>query len=242
MTLGLHETRIRRRRRVRWSIAKWVIGLSAVLAAGVIAYRSGSTLVQREVENLEREIVDLTARVEELQERNTDLRADMILAERRLDEANERYERDVPTGRMAALLGRVQAKLEAGVKLDRIEFLIDSAQNPRPCEPDAATKRFLVQTPLYSGANDSVSFANNTVTITALGESATNAEGRLEAWFDPAKPVTVRFTRIGGKTTEKVGKLPLHTSLVIGDYEYRYSVIAGPRGFVQVTGDRCEYP
>ena len=243
MSLGLHETRVRRKRRIRWVIAKWVLALALIVAAGVFAYQTGTGLAEREVRNLTREIADLSTKAEDLQKQNTDLQAKVILIQRRLEEAQARYKKDVPTGRMAELLGRLQAKLDAGVKADRLQFLIDSADNPRDCEPEPATKRFLVQTPLYSGANDSVSFANGALTVTAQGESATNDAGQVEAWFDVAKPVTVRFTRIGGKVSEETGKLPLHTSIVFGGNEYRFTAVAAnTRGFVQVTGDRCKYP
>ena len=144
---------------------------------------------------------------------------------------------------MATLLGQMQDKLDKGVKLERLEFLVASADNPRECETEPATKRFLVQTPLYSGANDWVSFANGTMTVTAQGDSAVSSTGQVEAWFDPAKPVTARFTAVGGKVSEESGLLPLHTAIVHDGYEYRFTVVAaGTRGFVQVTGDRCKYP
>ena len=243
MTFGLHETRLRRRRRIRWAFVKWTIALGVILVAGIFAYQTGSSLAQLDLTRARREVVELTGQVEELRARNTDLRAKLILIERRLADAQARYEKDVPRGRMATLLQKFQDKLDAGVKLDRLEFLVESAQNPRECDAKPVTKRFLVQTPLYRGANDSVGFSGNAVTVTALGETATSAGGQVEAWFDPAKPVTLRLTGLGGETTEKRGKLPLYASTVIGDYEYRYTVIAaGTRGFVQVTGERCRYP
>ncbi|MFQ6017253.1 MAG: hypothetical protein ACE5KF_03590 [Kiloniellaceae bacterium] len=242
MTLGLHEHRRGRRRRTRWTAFKWTVVSSAVVAAGVFAYETGTTLAQREVAELGREIDELSARIDALEKQNTGLRAKVILAEQRLGEARARYRKDVPSGRLAALLGQIQRKLDAGVEPGRLEFLISAAENPRTCDDAPVTKRFMVRTPLYDGANDSVSFAKNTITITAEGESARDSQGNVEAWFDPARPVTLRFTRLGGKTTEKTGMLPLHASVVIGESEFRYSVIAGPRGFVQVTGDRCGYP
>ncbi len=243
MSLGLHETRLRRQRRVRWAIAKWVITLALILSAGVFAYQTGTGLAEREVIGLNREIETLSDKAAALQRDNTELRANEILLQERLREANARYERDVPTGRMAALLGQLQAKLDKGVTLERLEFLVASADNPRDCEAEPATKRFLVQTPLYSGANDSVSFANGTVTVTTQGDSAVSADGKVEAWFDPDKPVTAHFTALGGKVTEAAGMLPLHATVVHNGYEYRFTVIpAGTRGFVQVTGDRCKYP
>ena len=104
------------------------------------------------------------------------------------------------------------------------------------------TRRFLLQTPLYNGANRSVSFANNTVTVEGEGESARDSDGKPEAWYDPAKPVRIRFTMIGGETSEVSGKLPLHHSVVADGAEQRFSVVAGERGFVEIVGDRCRFP
>jgi len=154
-----------------------------------------------------------------------------------------RYERDVASGSLAELMARIREKLEAGVDEDRLGFLIDTAGNPRNCDNKPVTKRFMVRTQISRSENDSVSFANNRITITALGESALNAEGKVEAWFDPAQVIALRLTRIGGKTMIEKGKLPLHTSVIVKDKEYIYSVVAGQqRGFVEVTGDRCDYP
>ncbi len=243
MSLGLHETRQRRQRRFRWTMTKWVVALGAIATAGVFAYRTGTGLAERKVTALAREIVTLSDKAAELQRQNTDLRANEILLDGRLRDAQARYDRDVPAGRMAALLGQMQAKLDKGVKLARLEFLVASADNPRECEAVPATKRFLVQTPLYSGANDSVSYAKGTITVTAQGESALSDAGQAEAWYDPAKPVTARFTAIGGRVSGESGTLPLHATVVHSGYEYRFTVVAaGTRGFVQVTGDRCKYP
>ena len=243
MSLGLHETRLRRRRRVRWTIAKWALALGAILAAGIFAYQTGSSLAEREVIGLNREIDTLREKADDLQRQNTELRANEILLDQRLQDAEARYDKDVPQGQLAALLGQLQDKLSAGVSYERLEFLVASADNPRECETQPATKRFLVQTPLYRGANDSVSYARGTITVTAKGESAVSEEGKVEAWFDPAKPVTARFTALGGRVSEAAGRLPLHKAVVHEGYEYRFTVVAaGTRGFVQVTGDRCKYP
>ena len=243
MSLGLHETRQRRQRRFRWTITKWVLTLGLILAAGVFAYRTGTSLAERKVTNLAREIVTLNDKAAALQQQNMDLRANEILLEGRLRDAQVRYDKNVPAGRMAALLGQLKAKLDKGVELVRLEFLIASADNPRDCQSVPATKRFLVQTPLYRGANDTVSYAQGTITVTAQGEPAVSETGQAEAWYDPAKPVTARFTAIGGRVIGESGTLPIHATVVHGDYEYRFTVIAaGTRGFVQVTGDRCNYP
>ena len=243
MTLGLHDSHGRRRRQARRAQIRWLLGLGAIIATGVAAYHTGSSLAEREVAELTQESAGLIERIEALQRENTELQAGLILKERRLKDAELRYERDVPSGELAALMGRVREKVAAGVDRDRLAFLIDSAGKPRKCDSKPVTKRFVVRTPITRSANDSVSFAKNAITITALGESALNAEGKVEAWFDPAQPVTLRLVQLGGKTAVRKGKLPIHTSVVVKDKEYLYSVVEGAqRGFVEITGDRCNYP
>jgi hypothetical protein len=243
MSFGLHDTHGRHRRRVRRTLARWLIGLGAIVAAGVVAYETGSSLAEREVEELGQRLAAASDRVEELERQNTDLQASLILKDRRLKDVEQLYDRDVPSGALATLMGRIREKLEAGVDLSRFEFLIEAAGKPRACDNKPVTKRFMVRTPISRAANDSVSFAKNRITITALGESALNAEGKVEAWFDPARSIALRFTQIGGKTTVEKGKLPLHTSVIVDDNEYKYSVVAGAqRGFVEVTGERCDFP
>ena len=84
MSLGLHETRLRRQRRFRWTMTKWVVALGAILMAGVFAYRTGTGLAERKVTTLAREIVTLSDKAAELQRQNTGLRANEILLEGRL--------------------------------------------------------------------------------------------------------------------------------------------------------------
>lgn len=242
MSLGLHESRTRRRRKARWAVLKWVLALGLIVGAGIYAYDTGSEIAKTQITDLQREIDALTQRITALESENARLRADQIVAQQRLEEAKARYAQDVPTGPLATLLGQLREKLDAGVDQDRLAFLIASAANPRTCDDQPVTKRFLVRTPLYQGANDSVSFAEGAIVVTAEGEAATDAQGRVEAWFDPAKPVTLHLTRIGGDTVNKTGMLPLHVSLVAGQSEYRFAAVEGPQGFVQISGDRCDYP
>jgi hypothetical protein len=243
MTLGFHDPHGRRRRQLRRSVIRWLLGIGFIVAAGAAAYQTGSSLAEREVAELTQTVIRLDERVQELERENTGLQAGLILNERYLKDAKLAYERDVPGGEVAALMDRIQEKLAAGVDRDRLAFLIDSAAKSRKCDGKPVTKRFVVRTPISRSANDSVSFARNAITITALGESARNPEGKIEAWFDPAQAVTLRLVQLGGKTTIRKGKLPLHTSVIIKNKEYIYSVVEGARrGFVEITGDRCDYP
>ena len=80
------------------------------------------------------------------------------------------------------------------------------------------------------------------IIVAAIGESKINLNGRPEAWFDPAKPITVYFTRPSGAATSTKGILPLHHAVVIGDREYRFNIVSGERSFARVTAHKCVYP
>lgn len=242
MTLGLHQERTRRRRKRRWTLVKWLIGLGAIAAAGLVAYETGSTQARLDTAGLQTRIDELTLAAEQLDAEKAELRAALALAEDRLAEAQARYENEAPTGVLADLLTLVRRKLEEGVDQGRLAFVIEAARNERDCDAVPVEKRFLVATPLSSGGNDSVSFAEGLITVTASGASALNASGKPEAWFDPARDVTLRLTALGGGVEETSGVLPLSVTMVAGDREYRFGASAGPQGFVRIVADSCRYP
>ena len=242
MAWGLREERKRRRRQLRWSVFKWGLALCVIVAAGVYAYQSGSRLAEAEVARLQQEIVSLSSTVAELERQNSEQQSAIAAERNRAEEWRQRYDKDVPAGEIKELFDLVQEKLSAGVTADRMRFVIGAAENQRECDEVPVTKRFLVKTPLYRGQDDSVRFADGAITVTALGVAAKDAAGNLEAWFDPAEPLTILITHIGGKASEFSGRLPLHPSVVTGDNEYRFTVVPGTKGFVKVSADRCQYP
>ena len=242
MSLGLHERRAKRRRKFWWGVIKWLIALAIIGALGVKAYYTGSDIAQRDLIAEQEKTARLTGELASLNQSVEDLQAQLDSAKRSASDWQKKYETDVPTGALKDVLDLASGKLDSGVEMDRLRFLIDSAQNERSCDKAPVTKRFFVGTDLYSGANDSVTFAKSAITITAKGESAKDAAGNVEAWYDAAQPLNVNFTLLGGKNIEESGKLPLHRSVVINNSEYRFSLTEGPRGFVIISGDRCDYP
>lgn len=243
MTHGLGSGRYRQKRRRGAAVLKWSAGLIVIAAAGSYAYRTGSDLARQEVIALEADMKELSETNAALTEQDAKLRAANSELQLRQVELERRYGREVPTGTRKRLLELIDERLRAGVTAERLASLVAAAEDRRTCEGDPITKRFLVRTPLYQGPNDSVSFADNAITVTAEGRSAINPNGNPEAWFDPAKPVTIRFVRLGGSRREASGLLPLHGSVAIDETEYRFTVIAGERpGFVKVAGQGCRYP
>ena len=244
MTFGLYRDRVseRRRRHLVKTLAKWSAGLAIVGIAGFYAYQIGSNLAQKDVRDLEATLAKLSKTVVGLKRENARLRTQAMKVTARQRKLTERFRRELPPENTRALIAKLKERLDAGVGEDRLAFVIGAAEKLRSCEGAPVTRRFIVKTPIYEGANDSVSFAENTITVTAEGVSEKNPEGKPEAWFDPARPVTTRFAQIGGKVSEVAGLLPLHHSVVIDSTEHKFSVIKGARGFVKITGDRCRYP
>ncbi|MCP5372757.1 MAG: hypothetical protein H6907_13595 [Hyphomicrobiales bacterium] len=242
MSLGLRESRRARKQRFRRAVVKWLFVVALIGAAGYYAYETGSVLAQRKVTSLEKEVSELQAKVDGLQAKATELEGALGDSRRTSAEWRSRYQREVPTGQAKELFDLLQGKIAAGVAADRLAFVVKSAENPRDCEEEPVTKRFIAQTPLYQGANDSVGFHNNTITVTAVGESAKDPEGNPFAWVDTALPLKIRFTTIGGKSEEIEGKLPMHHSVIAGEWEYRLTLVAGGQGFVRVSTTRCKYP
>ncbi len=241
MTLGLHEGRMRDRRRRRWSFLRLVVVLAIIGALGFYAYETGSGLAQRDVQRLRTELVTLNDEAADLRKENAVLRVAVATANRSAAQWEKRYAGDVPTGKPKEFLDRIQEKLAAGISAERLALVIDAASDDGDCAGKPLTKRFILPTPLYQGAAGSVGFANNAITITGEGLPSVNEDGRPEAWFDPAQPATIIFTLLGGKRSQVKGALPLHHSVIVDKTEYRFSIVAGDRGFVKVTGDRCRF-
>ncbi len=242
MSLGLRERRDRRRRELRWRLVRWSVVAAAVLAAGFYAYETGTGLAEREVVRLREEIASLNWTIEELAGEKTRLADAAATADKSAKDWERRYLRDVPTGEVKKLYDLAQQKLQEGVNPSRLTFVLSQTSQERECDEAVETKRFYVKTPLYSGANDSVGFGGNRITVTAEGAASADEAGNPRARFDPAQPILVRFVQLGGGGSEATGVLPLHHALVSGDMEYRFSLVAGAPGMVKVTGGRCSYP
>ena len=225
------------------ALIKWLVVLLFLGGAGAFAYATGSKLARLEVEELEAQVTKLENARSELKKEKARLKDTLENTKEELAAWKNRYEQNVPQGKPAELFAAMKKRLNNGVDAERLTFVIEQAQSEASCDAGPQTRRFLVQTPLSDGAADSVSFANNSITVTARGTPAKDAQGRPEAWFDPDAPVAVAIRRPGGESRSVEGTLPLHPALVAQEDEHRFSIVPGDRrGFVEVTWQRCEYP
>ena len=136
----------------------------------------------------------------------------------------------------------VQQRIADGLEPERLNSLITLAQNSQNCDPAPETKRFIVNTPIFSSPGNSVSLGNGTITVTGNGKSVVNEQNKVEAWYDPNEEVEITFTQLGGQTEKMTGVLPLHKSVVFGANEYRFSILAGKQSFATISATRCDFP
>lgn len=234
LKLGSSRRREKQKRRQRLTIGliKWSFLLGLVLAAGIYAWYTGSSVARREVTELEKRTGELTEEVTELQSQ---------LGESRGREAV--LEKQLPTVSEKAFLSLARQRVEEGVSLDRLSEVIAAASATRDCEGAPESKRFRVRTPIADPTGSAASFEDATLTVTAEGAAAVDADGRPEAWFDADQPITITILHVNGAVARVEGMLPLTHALAVGNTEYRFQfAAAGLRGFLQASMDRCAYP
>ncbi len=244
MSLGLSEGRNRRKRRRQFIgfLLRWGAVVAVAVGVGFWANDIGTEVARRDVAVLETRLSEIGDEAGKLRSEIVGLKAALRAERDRVAEWRERYERDIPSDAEQTILEAARARIAAGVPLARLADVVALARTDVDCAPLGDTKRFIVNNEIQSGANDSVSFADGAVTVTASGTAARNDGGQPEAWFAVDEPVTVTFAHLGGEASQVSGILPLHHAIAVGAQEYRFSVMAGARAFVQVTGEVCPFP
>lgn len=219
-----------------YTLFKLALGAAVFAATAFYAYEVGQRLALEEVAAARQQIERLTEAETSRRDELARVQTQLDETRRRADEVQALYAKVAPSEDMKELTAALKAKLEGGLDAKRLAFVISQAERPRKCGAEEI-KRFMVRTAKFDGASTSVRFSD-LITVTAEGVGGNDG---AEQWFDPEKPITVHFTALGGKDVQASGKLPLHHALVLKGGEYRFTVSAGARGFIEVTGDRCDY-
>lgn len=241
MSYGLYDHRRRYRRRMWVRAGKFALGLIFLGGIAGFSYLVGVQQLKSREGTIQEELANATAAKDKAERRAQQLQQIAQTQEVRANELEIRLKREVPGGDLAKITELVARKLAEGVNPERMAFVIEQTGNPRSCaRPE--TKRFVLPTPIYKGANTQVAFADSTIIVTGEGVPARNDGGDPEAWYDPTKPVKLRITDPTGKVDEVTGPLPLTRSVISTDKEVRLTVAAGARSFVEVTGEVCRFP
>lgn len=245
--MALLTTAARKRRERRKQLLMGLVKVS--VAVGLLAFTAfsafevGASKTRTQTERLENELV-------EFRDRDRDRVREEAAAEdevKRLRAALARVEADyssnVPTGDRKRLLDIVTERIDGGVPVDRLAFVIREAAAQRQCADGIESKRLQTRTPIVGNASNTVSFAENIVTVSGEGASARDEAGRPEAWFDPGQPVTLRFQTIGGESVVVEELLPVTHAMVINGDEYRFQASpAERRGYVEISVQVCDFP
>ena len=187
------------------------------------------------------QVEDRTKQIEELQEELMLSRANAQTAEMRYEQLQNDVLAELPfDGPLRDLIEELRSRLDEGVNPERLSFAIKAARPPQNCT-DPAVKRFVASTPAYQGPDSDVEI-DGKVFVTGRGSSAKNTEGDAEAWFNPAKAVSITFETKTGRIQTKKGALPFSDTMIVDDKEYRFTLSEGARSFIKVTYDRCDYP
>ncbi len=243
MSLGLRDSRSFRRRQNRRRVGVWLVLFCGLVALGWASYQSGHAMAGMEVSELQDQVQELRKALDQSNQQKARLEVQNKQVAGERDEWREHYREEVPTGRAKELFALLQKQIANEVPTERLQLMMDAAGRKPTCEGTPTTKRFIVRTPIYKGSDDAVNFGDGIMTVTAEGQTATDSAGNPEAWFDPAKSVTIAFAELGGRKTTANGRLPLHHAMIVGRHEFRFSMKAGERrGFVKVSADRCKMP
>ncbi len=239
---GFRDAQRDARRRRNRALLRGLLLITTMAVIAWYAYQQGHDGGQTRIAELEVEVTELDTIALEAREQAAAARAE--IASLRSDAATwrERYEAEVPQGRTAALWQLLTRRLDEGVTEDRLAEVIELATNSRSCDAETTTKRIIVKTHLHGGTDTSAGFADSRITVAGEGDAARDAANNPVAWFDPAQPVRMSFSEIGGATQVVEGYLPLHHSMLLGDDEYRFTVTEGPRNFALISTERCDYP
>ncbi len=243
MTYPLNSFQRKHRQKVRGRIIGTVLMLAGLGFVAVSCYHFGEDQMSARVKQQADQMHALTAERDDLHTQVVNLQADALVQKAKVTELETRYQQEIPSDTVRALMLIVKDKLAAGVTPERLTTILTAAGNVRNCR-EKTVKRFLLSTSLNQGKDSSASFAAGSITITGEGQMAKSEDGKAEAWFDAALPVSMKFRLIGGRVSVAEGMLPLQHSIIDDTIEYRFTIQADAtsRGFVTVTSDQCDYP
>lgn len=225
-------------------VTRGLVFLAMISASSSVGFWFGRQSAAESVISMRQEIEDMHRQRIAMQDEITHLSAEAQTADLRFQQMKDRMTQEMPDGPLRQLTDLIRQQLADGTDPERLAYVIRSGQPPRNCtDPDI--KRFMISTPTYEGSESTVSIAEGAIQITGTGTSASSAKGEPEAWYDPARPVTIVFSidRDGvPEKIEKKGPLPIRNTIIYKDREYRFTIAEGARSFAKVTFDSCAYP
>jgi hypothetical protein len=228
-----YGSRIRRERSLRRRRLLWRGSLPLLIALGLFglgysAYQSGTILAEARVRELSRRIDDISGQLTSSHADNERLQSAVAEANRAAQDTQSRYDRDVPKGELASLLGTVRDRLAQGVPASRLTQVLRDASAMRVCETRATRKRFEITTGKRS-PDDTAGLLEGLVQVSA---ATTNAA-------DPARTVITVDPAWASEPLKMTG-LPAHQDIIVNNLLLRLTVEPSPlAGYATVTLSTC---
>lgn len=240
MSFVLRSHHDRYRQRARESFVRTLLVCALLAGTLICGYLIGQQRQKLALSQTKIVLRDVRERAEQSEAAMTALRSKNETLSIALQQLQTSYNNKIPQGDLLNLMNLVQEQLDKGMSVERISQILKAARPPQNCSAPLS-KRFILSTPAYEGPESKITFAEGAITVSGNGEASINSSGSKEAWFDAGKKVKITFTQTGGLQEIKEGILPLHHTIIRNDKEYRFSVSEGPRSFVVVTSDSCDY-
>lgn len=235
----------RRRQRGWWLLPLLVaalLGLMFLAATG--AYRLAASRYLAEAERLRLDVRSLQDTNRQLHERTAAAEQRGAMSVARAAQVERDRASGLPRGDAARLLALVERSLADGVAADRLAFVITHARPSPACAEKLETRRIQPRTPLSTSNAVTAGFVDGKVVVAAQAASARDAAGELQPGFDPAQPVELRFTAVGGGVESARGPLPLGHAFLFGGSELRFLARSSDKapGSIDVSLQVCSYP
>ena len=226
--LELYNYERQYRRRLRLMVIRGVLFLICIILVGILCYRMGLSISNITITSLNQQIAHL------LDSKQTIEQQTQIV---------ESLHPRIPRRETAQLLELLNARLSEGMSPERLNTVLNLIKNDRTCDV-LQSKRFALSTPLVIPELTRISFFNGVIAVMGNGESFINEQGLPEAWFDPNQPVSMTIQRFDNQQIIVEGIVPLYYSVIIGDKEYRMTIIKDDnfKDLVTVTVKRCQFP
>jgi hypothetical protein len=240
MSFILRNHHDRYRQRNRESLIRTLATLGLMSVAIACGYLFGQQHAALEVNQLKTVLKEAQRRASQSENTMMQSRSQNETLSIQLDQLKNQYQTKIPQGDVLVLMELLQEQLDKGMSVERLGQIIKVARPPQNCSTPLS-KRFILSTPAYEGPESKITFAEGAIAISGYGEASVNSDGSKDAWFDAGKKVKITFTQPGGIQEIKDGILPLHHTIIRNDKEYRFSISEGPRSFVVVTSDSCDY-
>jgi cell division protein FtsB len=227
----MSRERTRRRWRMIWRGVLALVAAAVFAGIGYSSYRAGSLLARLDVTALQADVDRLTGDLQTLRAENARLQGDLAQTRQTADALRRRYDTDVPSGGLAALVDLVRQRLRDGLPQDRIAHVLREAASMRSCDGPAIRKRFAIQPAGPTATDDGVTLLDGLIRVTATAPAAA---------AEPAKAATVTILRGWSAEPIRLTGLPARQAITINNAELQLVVeTSNVPGYAAVSLSTC---